>query len=202
MTIEQDQAIDLLDQAPPYARRPQSPAGTTGRPRLRAGESALGRALPRYRTGRKSKLHTGRRDCATSNQSPDNDQPQFRCNRAADLRKLTSRSSYCRFPPYLGCPPLRSAAGSRPSPGPGRHRTRGQAAMRPASDRRSDGICSDLSRLWPQGARQPNMPTRGSGVSSNEAQQDYCHRRYRCARGRPGARGSEPQLGGGIGYFG
>jgi len=46
------------------ARRPRSPAGTTGRPRPRAGESAPGRALPRYRTGRRSRQHAGRRDCA------------------------------------------------------------------------------------------------------------------------------------------
>jgi len=54
----------------------------------------------------------------TSNHSPDNDQLQFRCDRAADLRKLTSRSSYCRFPPYLGCPRLVPGSGGRV---PGEH---------------------------------------------------------------------------------
>ena len=36
-----------------------------------------------------------------------------RCDRPVDLRKFTSRSSYCRFPPYLGCPLQQHAAKPR-----------------------------------------------------------------------------------------
>jgi hypothetical protein len=127
-------AVPDLGQQPGGA---QCPGAGQGREDVRVG---MGGQLDADRsTSRRNRPQT-RKDQPirakerTSSHRPGNDQPQFRCGHAADLRQLTSRSPYCRFPAYLGRPP--GSSGPTPAaPLTGRQAEAGEDAVREAGHR-------------------------------------------------------------------